>query len=582
MTFLHSPSPAPARARRAGWLLGAALLAAPAFQAGAETQAGAPAYAPVTDARLAAAASDPGWLMYRHDYTSSGYSELAKLTTANVAALKPAWDYKSSYEQGHESPPMINGDYMFVTTPKDEVHAFQSSTGKPLWTYKHDLSGVGLKTVCCDVVNRGVALYGDNVYLATLDNYVVALNAKTGAVVWKKQLAPADLGAAMTLAPLVLKGKVIVGMSGGEYGARGSIVALDATNGTQLWQRYTIPAPTEPGGDTWPKGAYKTGGGGAWLTGTYDAATDTLFWGVGNPGPWLARLRPGTNLYTDSVIAMNPASGAIKWHYQYTPHDTWDYDGTNETVMTDVTYNGVAQKALVSASRNGWFYAINRETGKLIYAEKFATATSVSGVKDGQMVTDDALRPDVGKQVFTCPSFLGGKNWWPIAVDPQTHMAYVPTMHTCMTIKGTAGGAYKAGLPFLDESFVVKRDPAFPDEWGSVQAIDVNTGKQAWRFGSKLPWNDGMLATAGGLVFSGSADGYLYAFDAKTGAVKWKSPQMSSGVIGVPSTWKVGDKQYVGVWAGWGGATPIWGGDMAKDPAVSGIPLGGHLYVFGL
>ena len=401
-------------------------------------------YAPVTDARLQAAASDDGWLMYRHDYGSTGYSKLKLINETNVGKLRQVWDYKSDFEQGHESPPIVNGDTMFITTPKDEVHAFQASTGKALWTYKHDLSAVGLKTVCCDVVNRGVAVYGDNVYMATLDNYVVALDGQTGNVVWKKQLAPADQGAAMTLAPLVLKGKVIVGLSGGEYGARGAVIALDTKTGDQVWKKFTIPAPDEPGGDSWPKGAYKTGGGGAWLTGTYDASTDTLFWGVGNPGPWLATLRPGKNLYTDSVIAMDPATGNIKWSFQYTPHDTWDYDGTNETVVTDINYEGTAHKAIVSASRNGWFYAIDRVSGKLIYAEKFATATSVKGVENGEMVTDDALRPDVGKEVFTCPSFLGGKNWWPIAVDPQTHMAYVPTMHTCMKIKGGAV-SYHAG-----------------------------------------------------------------------------------------------------------------------------------------
>ncbi len=544
------------------------------------TKAEAP-YPPVTDARLKNAATDPGWLMYRKDYTSSGYALLKQINTTNVDKLKQVWDYKSSYEQGHESPPVVNGDYMYVTTPKDEVLAFKASTGKLLWNYKHDLSNVGLKTVCCDVVNRGVALYGDKVYIATLDNYVVALNAKTGDVAWKMQIAEPDKGAAMTLAPMVLQGKVIVGLSGGEYGARGAVVALDANTGTQAWKRFTIPAPNEPGGNTWPAGAYKSGGGGAWLTGTYDADTNTLFWGVGNPGPWLATLRPGKNKFTDSVIAMDPATGDIKWSFQYTPHDTWDYDGTNETVLTDIDYNGEKHKALVSASRNGWFYAIDRVSGKLIYAEKFATATSVKGVVNGEMVTDDALRPDVGKQVFTCPSFLGGKNWWPIAISPVTHYAYVPTMHTCMTIKGGAV-SYKAGLPFLGESFKVMRDPAFPNSWGDVQAIDLNTGKQVWHFDSKLPWNDGMLTTAGGLVFSGSADGYLYAFDAKTGEVKWKSPQMSSGIIGVPSTWKVGNKQYIGIWAGWGGATPIWGGDMAADPAVKNIPLGGHFYAFSL
>jgi len=552
----------------------AALGAAPALAAVAD-------YKPVTDARLANAATDDGWLMYRGDYTSSGFSQLSQITKANVTGLKQVWDFESGMKPGHESPPVVNGDTMFITTPKDEVLAFQASTGKPLWTYKHDLSQVGLKTVCCDVVNRGVALYGDRVYLATLDNYVVALDAKSGAVAWKTQLAPADMGAAMTLAPLVVQGKVIVGTSGGEYGARGAVVALDANSGAVVWKRNTVPAPNEPGGNTWPKGAYKTGGGGAWLTGSYDKDTDTLFWGVGNPGPWLATLRPGENLYTDSVIALDPATGKMKWHFQYTPNDTWDYDGTNETVLTDIDHGGKSYKAIVSASRNGWFYAIDRTNGKLIYAEKFATATSVKGVVNGKMVTDDSLRPTVDKQVMTCPSFLGGKNWWPIAVDTKAHTAFVPTMHTCMTIKG-ASVSYKAGLPFLGETFKVIRDPAFPDEWGSVQAIDTNTGKQTWRFKSALPWNDGMLATATGLVFSGSVDGYLYAFDSKTGAVVWKSPKMSSGVIGVPSTWKVGGKQYVGVWAGWGGATPIWGGDMATDPAVRHIPLGGHLYVFGL
>lgn len=559
-----------------------AAVAAITAAAAVAASAAAPSYPAVTQQRLDNAQSENGWLMYRGNYTSNGYKPFKDINTGNVSGLKQVWDYKSpDNPQGYESPAIVNGDYMFVTTPKDGLLAFDAATGKKLWEYKKDLSDTGLKTVCCDVVNRGVALYGDNVYMATLDNYVVALDAKTGKVVWQKQLISPDIGYAMTLAPLIVKGKVVVGESGGEYGIRGFIEALDAKTGKEVWKTYTIPSPNEPGGDTWPKGAYKNGGGGAWLTGTYDPETNTLFWGVGNPGPWLATLRSGKNLYTDSVIAMNPATGKIKWHYQYTPHDTWDYDGTNETVITDLTYKGKSYKALVSASRNGWFYAINRENGKLIYAKPFVTATSVNGIKDGQMTTDDSLRPAIGKTVTTCPSFLGGKNWWPISVDPETHMAYVPAMHTCMTIGGTSV-AYKAGLPFLGETFNVMADPKFPNQWGDVIAINLDTGEQAWHFPSTLPWNDGMLSTAGGLVFSGSADGYLYAFDAKTGKVLWKSPKMTSGIIGVPSTWKVDGKQYVSVWSGWGGATPIWGGDMAKDPAVKNIPRGGHLYVFSL
>jgi alcohol dehydrogenase (cytochrome c) len=539
-------------------------------------------YQAVTDARLSSAAKDDGWLMYRRDYTNSGYVPFSEINASNVANLKQVWDFKTGIDVGHEAPPVVNGDYMFITGPKGKLYAFEAATGKQLWKYEHDLADTGLKTVCCDIVNRGVALYGNNVYIATLNNDVVALDAKTGKVVWDNKLEKPDVGYAMTLAPLVVKGKVVVGVSGGEYGARGYVTALDAATGKQLWKRHTIPAPGEPGGDTWPKGAYKTGGGAAWLTGSYDADTDTLFWGVGNPGPWLATLRPGNNLYTDSVLALNPADGTIKWHYQYTPHDTWDYDGTNEQVLTDITYGGKSYKALVSASRNGWFYAIDRTNGKLIYAEKFSHATSVKEFKDGKPVTDDALRPDIGKEVFTCPSFLGGKNWWPISVSPDTHYAYVPTLHTCMTIKGAPGLAYKAGLPYLGESFKVLHDPDEKEHWGSVQAIDVNTGKQVWTYKTELPWNSGMLSTAGGLVFSGSADGYLYAFDAKTGKVLWKSPQATSGFLGVPSSWRVGGKQYVGIWAGWGGASPIWGGEMAEDPKVKAIPTGGHLYVFSL
>jgi alcohol dehydrogenase (cytochrome c) len=538
-------------------------------------------YPPVTDARLVNAAQDDGWLMYRRDYASTGYAPFNEINTGNVANLKFAYGIETGLEVGHESPPIVNGNYLYVTTPRSKIYALDASTGKELWKYEHDLSDTGLKTVCCDIVNRGVALYEDKVYIATLNNDLVALDAKTGKVAWKKKLEKPDVGYAMTLAPLVVKGKVIVGVSGGEYGARGYIAAFDAKTGKQVWKQHTVPAPNEPGGDTWPKGAYKTGGGAAWLTGSYDPDTDTILWGVGNPGPWLATMRPGDNLYTDSVIALNPATGKIKWHYQYTPNDTWDYDGTNEPVLTDITHEGKSYKALVSASRNGWFYAIDRSNGKLIYAEKFVTATSVKGFENGKPVTDDALRPKVDKEVFTCPSFLGGKNWWPISVSKDTHYAYVPTLHSCMTIKGVPV-SYKAGLPYLGAQFKVMHDPAFKNQWGSVQAIDVNTGKQVWTFPSELPWNSGMLSTAGGLVFSGSADGYLHAFDAKTGKVLWKSPQTSSGIIGVPSTWRVNGKQYVGIWAGWGGASPIWGGEMTEDPKFKAIPLGGHLYVFTL
>ena len=496
-----------------GGLVAASLVAPLAARADTST------YEPVTSERLVNAQKDNGWLMYRRNYESTGYAPFDLINTANVAKLKVAFDMQSDLSQGHEAAPVVNGNYMFVTTPMDHLYALDATTGKQLWKYDYPIDPKALKTVCCDVVNRGVALYEDMVFMGTLGNHIVALDAKTGKVLWDTSLAPPGVGYFISGAPLIVNGKVIIGDGGGEYGARGFVVGLDAKTGKVEWKTYTTAAPGTPGGDTWPKG-------------TYDHSTNTLFWGVGNPGPWLATLRPGDNLYTDSVLALDPNTGKIKWHYQWTPNDTWDYDGANETVMTNLTYQGKDFKALVHADRNG-------------------------------------------------PSFLGGKNWWPISVDPQTQMAYIPTQHACMDIKGAQPVAYKAGLAFLDESFTVKHDPT-DEHWGSVQAVDLNTGKQVWQFEQHLPWAGGTLATSGGLMFSGSTDGHFMAFDAKSGKVLWTSPELTSGIIGVPTTYVVDGKQYVAVWAGWGGAGPIWGGDMANDPAVKSIPKGGHLYVFAL
>ena len=568
MTRIHAP-----HLRRRPWLgavLAAALLPAAALAGG---------YPAVTSARLARAAGDNGWLMFLRDYTGDNYAPFRQINTRTVSGLKLAWDYRIGMKQGFEASPIVNGRYLFVTTPLDHLIAFDAVTGKVLWTYAKNLADAGLKTVCCDVVNRGVALYGNDVYMATLDNYVVALNAQTGKVVWQKQIKPADVGYAMTLAPLTLHGMVIVGTSGGEYGARDFVVALDARTGREIWRRYTVPSPGKPGSNTWPKGSiYQHGGGSAWLTGTYDPSSDTLFWGGGNPGPWLATLRPGKNLFTDSLQALDARTGQRKWYYQYTPHDSWDYDGVNTPMITSLTYHGKRYQAIVHADRNGWLYVINRRTHKLIYAVPFTHAMSVAGFRDGQPYTDHAVRPTLTRQIFTCPSFLGGKNWWPASVDPATHMVYVPTIHTCMTMKG-APTFYKAGLPYLGETFKVVHDP-LDHNWGSLQAFDLDTGQRVWDHESARPWDDGAMSTAGGLVFSGTEGGHLLAFDAHTGRVLWKSPQLSSGIIAPPVTYRVDGTQYVAVLAGYGGATPIWGGQMVKS--VADIPRGGQLYVFSL
>jgi alcohol dehydrogenase (cytochrome c) len=560
--------------------LAASLLLAAAFLAGAASPAraaDAPAPWPaVDDARLTAAASDDGSLMYRRSYDSRGYAPFAQIDRASVSRLQLAYSYRTGMPQGHEAAPVVNGRYLYITTPMDHVVALDATTGKPLWTYVHPVVPRAVRTVCCDVVNRGVAIYGDLVYIATIDNHVVALDGRSGAVVWDRTLASSGVGYAMTSAPLVVHGALIVGISGGEYGARGFITALDAKTGADRWKAYTVPAAGEPGAETWPAGTAR--GGGPWLTGSYDPATDTLFWGVGNPGPWRADVRRGANLYSNSLLALDPATGRMKWYFQFTPNDEWDYDGVNETVLADITWHGTKRKALYHADRNGQFVVLDRVSGKLIYATPFVKANAVLGYDaNGTAVIDPAARLHDGPPPIVCPSSIGGKNWWPTAYDPELGLAYIPVSHTCMTmtrseLEDRPGVAYLG----VDEKIVPEPGAA---GFGEVLALDVNTGKKVWSHASALPWNDGMLATAGGLVFSGSVDRTFMAFDARTGKVLWQYAT-SSGIIGPPVTYRVAGKQYVAVLAGWGGGVAMFGGPAAD--AAKAIPRGGELYVFAL
>ena len=561
-----------------------ALFAIGALSACAErAHAAEGAYPPVTDSRLVGSGSDDGWLMYLRTYSGQGHVPWNTINTSNVANLREVFTHAVSLPEGFEAPPIVNGRTMIVTTPFDRVYALDAVNGKQLWEYDYPLNVRELRTICCDMVNRGVALYGTTAYMATLDNHVVALDAATGHVLWDKTIFPEPgVGYAMTSAPLAVDGKIVVGESGGEYGIRGFIVALDPVTGAQVWRRYTIPAPNESGGSTWPrKDLYRHGGGGAWLTGTYDAASRTLYWGVGNPGPWLATERKGRNLYSDSVLALDVGTGKIKWFFQQTPNDSWDYDATNTPVLADVTIAGRPRKILYQAARNGWFYVIDRTTGKLILMKPFTKTMSVTGYDRKREIgtTDDSKRPATGKTVFTCPAFFGGDNWWPYSFDPQTHYAYVPTMKTCMTIAGTKPKPFVAGATYTNEAYLVRHVPG-SREWGELQAIDVTTGRRMWHKDTKLPWNDGTLSTDGGLVFSGTPDDTFYAFDAKSGKVLW-THHMTSGVIGVPMSYRVDGKQYVAVQSGWGGVSPFYGGKI-MNKSFQNMRLGGRLYVFAL
>ena len=543
--------------------------------------AASPSYEPVTDARLVNAAKDPGWLMYLRTYDARGHVPYTEINTTNVAKLHVVFTHDVNLPNGFEAPPIVNGRTMIVTTPMDHVYALDAVTGKQLWEYDYQVDKKALRTVCCDMVNRGVGLYGTNAYMSTLDNHVIALDARDGHVVWNKQISPAGIGYAMTNAPLVVKGLVIVGDGGGEYGSRGFITALDAQTGDERWRFYTVPAPSEPGGDTWPGQTYQHGGGNPWMPGSYDASTDTLLWGVGNPSPWLWSLRKGRNLYTDSIIALNPTTGKLKWYFQLTPNDTWDYDAVATPVIAEIKLGGTTRRVVYQAGRNGWFYVIDPSNGKLILAKTFTKATSVTGYDPVRNIgtVDESMRPTEGHPVFACPAFFGGDNWWSFSFDPKTGYAYVPTMRTCMQMAAVKPFPFKAGNGYLEESFTVEPMPG-ANGWGALQAIDVATGKQVWSKETKMPWNDGTLSTDGGLVFSGTPDQTFYAFDARSGKVLW-SQHTSSGIIGQPVSYQVDGKQYVAVQTGWGGVSPFWGGPK-MTPLFRHIPLGGRLYVFSL
>ncbi|MGZ3508762.1 MAG: PQQ-dependent dehydrogenase, methanol/ethanol family [Vulcanimicrobiaceae bacterium] len=547
---------------------------------GAATTAGT-TWQPVTDERLVKAGTDDGWLMYLRTYESQAHAPFSQINTGNVAKLHEVFTHSVFIPNGFEAPPIVNGRTMIVTTPMDHVYALDATNGQQLWEFDYQVNKRALRTICCDMVNRGVGLYGNNAYMSTLDNHVVALDARSGHVVWNTAIAPPGVGYGMTNAPLVVKGLVIIGDGGGEYGSRGFIEALDAKTGAEKWRWYTIPAPNEPGGSTWPGQTYQHGGGNPWMTGSYDPQTDTLLWGIGNPSPWLANARKGQNLYTDSVVGLDPSSGKLKWYFQETPNDSWDYDAVATPVFADLNIDGKPRKVFYQAGRNGWFYVVDRTNGRLVYAKPFTKTSSVTGYDKTRNIgtVDATLKPAVGQQVFTCPAFFGGDNWWSFTYDPQTGYAYVPTMRTCMKLSGGEPKPFIAGLGYLEEGFEVEPVPGAYG-WGALQAIEVATGKRVWSKETKMPWNDGTLSTDGGLVFSGTPDQKFYAFDAKTGTILW-THQMSSGVVGQPISYQVDGKQYIAVQSGWGGVAPFWGGPK-MTPLFRHIPLGGKLYVFSL
>jgi alcohol dehydrogenase (cytochrome c) len=532
------------------------------------------------------------------------YSPLDTLNKENVKNLMPAWAFSFGGEKqrGQETQPLVHDGIMYVTGSYSRLYAIDIKTGAEIWQYDARLPEGILP--CCDVINRGAAIYGDKIYFGTLDATIVALDLKTGDVVWRDRIGDYRAGYSLTAAPLIVKGLVITGNSGGEFGVVGEVQARDAETGDVVWTRPVIEGhvgtfkgePSTMTGTlnaTWPGDMWKTGGGATWLGGSYDAETDTLIFGAGNPAPWNSHLRgagtpvegnTGDNLYAASRLGIDPANGEIKWHFQTTPREGWDFDGVNEVVpFTDKDGN----QRYGTADRNGFFYVLNRADGAFVDAFPFVKDINwAEGIDDtGRPIYVEANRPGApdpaaeggkGETVFAVPSFLGGKNWMPMAYSQKTGLFYVPSNEWGMDIWDEAV-AYKKGAAYLGAGFTIK--PLFEDHIGSLKAIDPSTGEIKWEFKNDSPLWGGVMTTAGGLVFTGTPEGFLKAFDDETGEELW-SFQTGSGVVGQPITWEMDGEQYLAVASGWGGAVPLWGGEVAKR--VNYLNQGGMVWVFKL
>ncbi|PYN72926.1 MAG: PQQ-dependent dehydrogenase, methanol/ethanol family [Candidatus Rokuibacteriota bacterium] len=544
-------------------------------------------YSTVTEQRLLN--PEPhNWLMYRGTLNGWGYSPLDQVTPANVKKLVPVWTFSTGVNEGHQSPPIVNNGVMFVTTPQQQVLALNAKTGDLLWRYKKELPEDLLQL---HPTNRGVALWEDRLFLATVDAHLIALDAKTGAVLWDTTVDNYKNGYYFTLAPLVAKGKVMIGTSGGELGIRGYVAAFDAKDGKQVWKTHTIPGPGEPGHDTWPGETWKTGGVSVWLTAHYDPQLNLSYWGTGNAAPWMGDMRPGDNLYSSSVIALDVDTGKIRAHHQYHWNDSWDWDEVSTPLLIDFPKDGRTVKGLVHPGRNGYLWRLERgaDSIKFVDARPFVTQevfTKLDPVT-GRPSYNEERKPRAGATVTFCPGLWGGKDWTPAGYNPKTQYLYIPAHENlCSTLVGQPKpDPYEPGKLYLgiDRPKTTMSWRQGASHIGELQAWDMTTGQRVWthKFPS-MNWGP-ILTTGGGLVFlGGTNDRNFWAFDAKTGAELWKF-KTNSGITGVPSSFAVDGVQYVAVQSGWGiDAQRMQARLDTFRGTKTEVPQGGVIWVFAL
>jgi PQQ-dependent dehydrogenase (methanol/ethanol family) len=566
--------------KRTAFMAGGAAALCLAITTNLPALAGTKAQAPSADAS--------GWGSYGRTPENTRFSPLKQITSANVTKLKLAYTLQFGSLRSNESTPLVIGDTMYVSTswgPK-YVYALDAATGARKWVYEPDIPDDVLQYACCDVNSRGVTYADGKIFVGRLDGNLSAVDAATGKELWTTQVVDYKQGSVITSPPIVVRNVVITGFGGGEYGARGSLQAYDVNTGKQVWKTWTVPGPGEVGNDSWKGDSWKHGGAVPWLVGSYDAKTDTVYYGTSNPSPWNSAVRSTgngnygklNNLYSASTLAIDPTTGKIKWHFQGTPEDAWDYDGVNELVLADLKIKGETVPALMKADRNGFFYVLNRESGKLLSAEKFVPTTWAEkiDIATGLPVEDPAMRPGPNHPVKgVCPNLIGGKNWQPMSYNPMTGYVYIPSNNICMDW-GVSDVSYKRGVFYLGAEFPTHPGPG--GYMGEIEAWDPVAQKKVWGVKEDLPFNGGTLSTAGNLVFYGNMHGVFKALDAKSGKVLWSS-SLGTGIGAGPVSFAVNGKQYIGIVVGRTAAIPAFLGDVGKLMTAA-TPEGGALFVF--
>ena len=505
-----------------------------------------PAFSPVTWERLINAEDEPeNWMMYSGTLDSQRYSRLDQIDKSNVAELEMKWSYQIPVIDRAETVPTVVDGIMFITEAPSNLTAVDARTGRVYWRYDHELPD-DLR-ICCGRNNRGVAILGETLFMSTLDAHLVAIDARTGNVLWDTEVADYEAGYSKTAAPLIVKDKVVTGIAGGEFGIRGFIDAYDPATGELEWRTYAIPGPGEPGNDSWSGDSWKTGGAATWITGSYDPDLNLIYWGTGNPGPdWNGDVRLGDNLYSDSALALDGDTGEIAWHFQFTPHDVHDYDSIQVPILADIEYQGSTRKVMMWANRNAFFYTIDRATGEFLEGDAYASQTWAQGLDpNGRPIRVPGMAPTY-EGILVSPPIVGATNWYSPGYSQQTGLFYVTSFDGEQEFF-KRDEDYEEGERFTGGGG--RYNQPMDAFHSSIRAINPATAQIEWEFPIMPRSSAGITTTAGGIVFTGSADGYFFALDAATGEELWHI-SLGARVHAAPMTYAVDGKQFVTIASG--------------------------------